>query len=554
MESTSKSTKTAVVIIGAGISGLCTAIDMIRHNHSRDFIIVEKASEVGGTWNDNRYPGSCCDVASHLYSYSFEPNPLWTRDYPGQEEILAYLIHVAERWGLYQHIRFNTEVVEAQWDEESHRWHIITTSSPQRDAEPVLQHILNADFLVSGVGQLNHPYFPPIAGLEMFQGKVMHSARWDCGYEFQNKKVAVIGNGATAAQIIPEISKLADSVSVYQRTPNWVIPRGDREIGKIAQWGYQNLPYVRMIYRAVIMSYREKFYDAAVNPKSWLHGVVRGMSLDLLNRQIPDNQDLRKKLVPDYPPGCKRIIISDDYFAALNKPHVTLETTTIHRVDETGISTENGEHRVFDIIVLATGFRATEFLHPIKVAGLGHRSLQDVWKKGPRAYLGISVESMPNFGILYGPNTNLGHNSIILMIETQSRYINALISAVLMARSRGEHLTILPKAETVETYNEEIQDRLTRTTFADPRCSSWYKTSDGHITNNWCGTVVEYQKRLSQVVWSDYTIFGTKSGAWIPNGTERLGRVVEEIHLPRYLIITGIGALGVLFWFKKRSV
>jgi len=273
--------------------------------------------------------------------------------------------------------------------------------------------------------------------------------------------------------------------------------------------------------------------------------MVKQMSLNMLNQQIPDNEELRKSLTPDYPPGCKRIIISDDFFPAMNRANVKLETSPIDEVSSTGIKSA-GKQEDFDLIILATGFRTLEFMFPIKVFGIGGRRIEQIWKGGARAYLGMTVEGLPNFAMLYGPNTNLGHNSIILMIEAQSRYINTLISPIIKSRASGGDLTILPLLERIDSYNDEIQERLGKSTFANPNCNSWYKNADGLVTNNWCGTVVEYQTRTATVDWSDFTVSGEGKEHLKSKGREQIGRVVEETQISTLSILGSVIA-SVIF-------
>ncbi|PMD36418.1 monooxygenase [Hyaloscypha variabilis F] len=529
----------AVVIVGAGISGMCTAIDMMRRNGSRDFVILEKGSQVGGTWNDNQYPGCCSDVWSHLYSYSFDSNPSWSREYPGQEEIHTYLVDVAERWGLFRHLRFNTAVKEATWNEETKQWNTRVQICGEKEVEFAKEYTIASDFLVSGVGQLNMPQYPAIPGINNFQGKMMHSARWDWSYDLEGKKVAIIGNGATAAQIIPEIAKVCDTLTVFQRTPNWVVPRGDAPISERMRTIYKYVPLVRKRYRAHLMDLREQFFEAAIVDDSEANNRLRADSLAMMECQIPENPELRARLTPNYPPGCKRVILSDDIFPALNQKHVSLETHHIKQITKNGIKVE-GQDLEFDLIILATGFRTLEFMYPIKITGAGGRSIQDIWKDGARAYLGVTVESLPNFGMLYGPNTNLGHNSIILMIEAQSHYINTLIAPVLAAKKQHLSLAITPNTTRLEEYNAKLQSRLKNLTFSSSKCDSWYKNADGLVTNNWCGTVVEYQMKLSELNWGDFDLSGTgKSIIVSPEKRVHLGRVVEETRVS----LLGLGAV-----------
>ena len=433
-------------------------------------------------------------VWSHLYSYSFEQNPDWTREYPGQEEILRYLMGVAQKYDLYRHVRFNTAVESAQWDDASKKWKTTVSVQGGKDAEFGSTYTISSDFLVSAVGQLNVPRLPDIEGLEDFKGKLMHSARWDWSYSLGGKRVAIIGNGATAAQIIPEIVKEVDHLTIHQRTPNWVIPRLDAAIAPWKRSVYKWVPYVRQRKRADMMDFRESFYDAVFDKNSPTSQFIEAMAKDHLHNQLKDRPDLWEQLQPNYAIGCKRVIITDDYFPVFTRDNVKLETGKIDKITANGIVTEGNEEQ-YDLIILATGFRTVEFMHPIEITGSAGRTLSSIWKEGGQALYGVVVESLPNFAMLYGPNTNLGHNSIILMIESQSRYINAMIKEVISARSRGESLVLSPKPSRVKEFNDEIQSELEKSNFADPNCNSWYKIKgSGKITNNWSRTVVAYQK------------------------------------------------------------
>ena len=322
----------------------------------------------------------------------------------------------------------------------------------------------------------------------------MHSARWDWSYDLSNKKVAIIGNGATAAQIIPEIVKEVGSLTIHQRTPNWVIPRLDAAIPEWKRTMYKYLPYVRWRKRADMMDFREAFYHAVWDNEHPVAKMLEQQSKDQLHTQLKEREDLWVKLQPEYKIGCKRVIISDDYFPVFLRDNVRLETGKIDGITEKGIVAD-GKEEEYDLIVCATGFRTVEFMHPIDITGSAGRSLASVWKEGGAALYGVAVESLPNFGMLYGPNTNLGHNSIILMIEAQSKYINGMIKEVLEARREGGQLVIMPKEKRVREYNEELQGELKKSSFNDDRCGSWYKRKDnGKITQNWSKNVIDYQK------------------------------------------------------------
>jgi cation diffusion facilitator CzcD-associated flavoprotein CzcO len=494
-------------------------------------------------------------VSSHLYSYSFEASD-WTREFAGQEEIHAYLVRTAQKWGLYKYIRFNTLVEEARWSDRVTKWEIaVRVSSGSKDAETSDSYTITSDFLVSAVGQLNSPHYPEIPGIDTFEGKLLHSARWDWNHRTEGKNIAVIGNGATAAQIIPEVAKDAKSVTVFQRTPNWVIPREDADIPQWRRNLYRYVPGARRRHRAELMDMRETaLFNAIVTNDEEGKMKLRSMSLDLMKRQIRNNPKLIEDLTPDYPPGCKRVIISDDLFSAMDKPHVALETKKIQSISSDSITTENNEYKI-DMIILATGFRTVEFLYPIKVYGLGGRSIQEIWQGGARAYLGMTVESLPNFAMLYGPNTNLRHNSIILMIEAQSRYISELIKNVFEAKAQHKSLIICPSHQTVQLFNEKIQEKLSNSTYADPACKSWYKMENGLITNNWSGTVIEYQELTSVIRWTDFLVSGSHAKTVTDSNTSHVGRVVEETMIGRFGISVLLVALpaAAFFFLKHRK-
>ncbi|EHL01520.1 putative Uncharacterized monooxygenase y4iD [Glarea lozoyensis 74030] len=327
----------------------------------------------------------------------FEPNPNWTREYPGQEEILDYLISVAHKYQLYKHIRFSTSVEEVRWDAPSNTWKTKITRLGAKDAEFGEHYTITSNFLVSGVGQLNVPKYPDIQGVDSFKGKSMHSARWDWDYDLRGKRIGIIGNGATAAQIIPEVAKM-----------------------------------------------------------------FKGAAVQHMETQLPGEKykDMREKLMPKYDMGCKRVIITDDYFPTFTRENVVLETSAIKRITEKGVEVEGEKEHEFDLLIYATGFKTTQFMYPIKIYGTNGKSLDEIWASGASAYLGMTIPSLPNFSMLYGPNTNLGHNSIILMIEAQAMYINALITKIKTARDSGHTLNISPKQSVVDAYNADVQRRL----------------------------------------------------------------------------------------------
>ncbi|KAK2758366.1 hypothetical protein FQN54_004216 [Arachnomyces sp. PD_36] len=538
-----------VVIVGAGISGICMAIDLLKKD-IHNFVVLEKSGGPGGTWRDNKYPGCCCDVFSHLYSFSFEQNPNWTRLYSGQEEILKYLIRTAQKYDLYQYIRFNSSVEDARWNEEQKKWETSVKVDGGKDAEYGDSYTLTSDFLVSAVGQLNLPQYPNIPGLDDFQGKMMHSARWDWGYNFDGKRIGIIGNGATAAQVVPEVAKTASHLTVFQRTPNWVVPRYNVNVPWPVQAIFKYIRPTLWRFRATLMDFREGYvFDSVASADSKSSDLVRKMTTHMLQSALPNRPDLREKLTPNYPPGCKRVIISDDYFPAIGRDNVSLNTSPIEQVTENGIRTADGEEE-FDLIILATGFRTVEFMHPIQVTGRDNHDLSDIWKDGARALYGVGIEHLPNFAMLYGPNTNLGHSSIILMIEAQARYVSKLISAVMGARQQGQTLTLTPKSDRVDEFNKELQEQISHTSFADPNCNSWYKNEKGLVTNNWSSNVIDYQKLLSKVNWNDFELSGYNAQQLAKKKTARVGRVVEETVITYKAIAITLVSMAAISAFK----
>jgi len=439
-------------------------------------------------------------------------------------------------------------VDEARWDDTHNKWRTRIKRIGGKEAEIGESYTINSDFLVSAVGQLNEPHYPEVPGLDIFNGKIMHSARWDWDYSLRGKRVGIIGTGATAAQIIPEITPQCSQLVVFQRTPAWVMPRHDHAISPTRQAIYKYVPFVRKRYRASLMDVRESIFDAAFDPSSAKHSLVTNVSHNHMHTQLTGDccTSLSEKLTPKYPFSCKRIIVSDDYYPALTKPNVFLETTAISQVTPTGITMANGTHHELDCIILATGFRTTKFLYPIRIYGSGGHSLSEAWENGASAYLGITVPSLPNFAMLYGPNTNLAYNSLILQIEAQSLYIKTLISAVLDSKRKGKTLRLEPKVEVVDRYNSEVQERLGKSTYADPSCTSWFKDEHGRITTNWCGSAIYYQERVNFVDWSDYDILGTAAVEVERKGKTRWRRRVEETQVSDRVL--GVGAAGVFLF------
>lgn len=475
-----------VAIIGAGLSGLCLAIRLRQAGISR-FALFEKAEGIGGTWRDNTYPGAACDVPSHLYSFSFARKRDWSRKYAAQQEILEYIDGIARRYDLVSHLRLGVELAAARFDRSAGLWRITT-----RRGETIA-----AKALVSGCGQLNRPHIPDLPGRSDFAGVQFHSARWDHGFDPAGKSIAVIGNGASAVQLIPEIARRAGKLYVFQRSANWIIARGDRAYGKLAQWLFRRAPLVERLYRYLI------YWSLEMKFVAFAQGAIFGklaerMALNHLDHQIADPR-LRAILRPDYPIGCKRILISDDYYPALLRSNVELVTAPLAKVTRDAVVTADGAERRVDAIIYATGFESTDFLAPLDLAGDDGVPMAQRWRRGAEAHLGMTVPGYPNFFMMYGPNTNLGHNSIVFMIECQARYIARCLSLLFGGKRIFE---VTPQA--MARSQARLEAALARTVWA-AGCRSWYKTAEGRITNNWSGLTAEYWWRTRRPDFREYT-------------------------------------------------
>ncbi len=467
-------TSPRIAIIGSGFSGLCLGI-RLRQLGIDSFTILEKDDRLGGTWRDNSYPGAACDVPSMSYCFSFEQKTDWSRKWAPQAEILQYMEHCADKYGIRPHIRFGAEVMRADFDEGAGLWHIHLADGSS----------LEAEVLVSGVGQLHKPYTPPLPGLDRFAGPRFHSARWDHSVDLKGKTVGVIGNAASAIQFIPEIAKSAARLRIFQRSANWILPRNDRSYRAWEKWAFAHVPGMARLYRYFIWARFESRYPL-LRGSAFLSRQVEKFVKQYIRDTIGD-ADLRRALVPDYPPGARRLLISDDYYQTLRQDHVDLITLGIDEITPTGVRTRDGRDWPVDVLILATGFDSTNFLSPIELTGLQGRSLRQEWSLGARAYLGLCVSGFPNFFLMYGPNTNLGHNSILFMIECQTNYILQCIAAL---RDRGlRYLDVKPEAQAA--FNRALQAELQQTAWAKTD-HSWYKRSDGTITNNWSGTTTRY--------------------------------------------------------------
>jgi cation diffusion facilitator CzcD-associated flavoprotein CzcO len=454
------------VIVGTGFSGLGMAIRLLKDG-DRDFVLLERAHDIGGTWRDNTYPGCRCDVPSHLYSFSFAPNPNWSNTFSPQPEILDYLRDVARRFGVLPHIRFDTELQEAEWDEDAAVWRIETSAGP-----------LTTDVLVLGPGPLSDPLVPELPGLESFEGTSFHSAQWDHDHDLDGERVAVIGTGASAIQFVPEIQPRVGKLHVFQRTPPWVVPHPNREMSPLERAIYRRLPLAQLGMRAGIYWARETFVVGFRRRR--VGKVMERMALRHLEEQVSD-PELRAKLRPSYAMGCKRILPTDEWYPTLTKPNVEVVSDAITEVRPRSIVTADGAAREVDTIIFGTGFHVTDIPVSDRVRGRDGRTLAEAWDGSPEAYKGTAVAGYPNLFFLVGPNTGLGHNSIVFMIESQVGYV---ADALRTMRRRGARtLEVRPEAQAA--YNAEVQAMTRGTVWVTGGCSSYYIDRNGRNSTIW---------------------------------------------------------------------
>lgn len=484
-----------VAIVGAGFGGLCMAIKLLEAG-IRDFVVLEKGHDVGGTWRDNSYPGAACDVQSHFYSYSFDGKADWSERYAGWREIQQYVLDVTERHGLRPFIRLGQHVNSAHFDVACGRWTIGTRAGER----------VTAKHLVLASGPLHVPHIPPIPGLESFKGKVFHSARWDHGYDLAGKRVASIGTGASAIQYCPEIAPKVGKLHVFQRTAAWVTPRDMRKYSEREKRRFARHPWRRRLHRAWLYWLNESRLIGFVHPA--LAKGPEALARWHLRRQLQDPA-LRAALTPSYTFGCKRVLISNDWYPMFNRPNVELVTEGIREIREHSLVTRDGVERPVDCIILGTGFVVDPriYMRDFVVTGLPGHTLSADWKDGPEAFYGISVAGFPNLHQLVGPNTGLGHNSIIFMIEAQVHYVLGCLRE-LRLRS-ADYLHVKPAAQ--RRFNERIQ-RALRGTVWNSGCMSWYQQADGTNRVIWPWSTWRYWMRTRRVPVQDYEFARPGSG------------------------------------------
>lgn len=470
---------TEVLIIGAGMSGLAMG-RQLRRAGIEDFVIAERAEGPGGVWRANAYPGAACDVPSHLYSYSFFPNPDWSRKFAPQSEIRAYFERASAAFRLDPHMRYSRTVRELIYDADRGAWDVGFEGGDR----------LTARVVISAVGQLSEPFSPEFDGQETFSGCIVHTAEWTPDIDMTGKRVAMIGSAASAIQVLPHATRAASEMTVFQRTPNWIIPKPDRAFTGLEKWLFRHVPGYHGLYRMGSFALHESRWPA-FRSGGLAAAYTRHRLTQRIKSQVKDKA-LLDQLLPDYAPGCKRILLSNDFFSSLNEPHVKLVTDGVGRLTEDGIETGAGQRIKADLIILATGFKASEFLPSLEVCGRDGQRLKEVWGHSPVAYKGVAIAGFPNLFTLYGPNTNLGHNSIIFMIERQTEFVRRQIKRLF--ESEAKSLEVRPQAQAA--FNANLQRRLGGTVWAG-ECPSWYKSPDGIIVNNWSGPASRYAAAVS---------------------------------------------------------
>ena len=457
----------SVGIIGAGPGGLALGI-LLSKAGFRDFTIFDREDGVGGTWRINTYPGLACDVKSHLYSYSFDLNADWSRLWSAQPEILEYFERCARRYQLTPHLRLNTEIRSARWDPGTRSW-CLTTAGGQR-------HIF--DIVVSAVGLFTQPVLPNLVEEEPFTGAMMHSSRWDHTVRLENSRVAVLGTGSTASQLIPELAKSAGKVYSVQRSPTWILPKPDRSYHDRERWVFAHVPFAKRLYRTRLWL-RSESNISVIEKGSEKTREFTALARELLASSVNDDE-LRRKLTPDHPLGCKRLVFSSDYLAALTRPNVEVVSSPARSLRARSLVTEDGSELDVDVVVCATGYAAADYLGQIDVIGESGTSLRETWRDGAFAYLGMAVPGFPNFFMLYGPNTNVGSNSVIFMLEAQAHYIVAALKY--LRRKRKSYLAV--RAETMRDFVAMI-DKWMRGTVWTAQCSNYFRAANGRVVTQW---------------------------------------------------------------------
>lgn len=465
------------LIIGAGFAGLGMGIKLKEAGYN-NFIILERDTDLGGTWLANHYPGAACDVQSHLYSYSFEPKNDWSRMFGPQREIWEYMQHCATKYGLKPHLKFNTNVTAATYEEATGLWTVTTTEATY-----------TAKAVISCTGGLSQPALPDIKGLDSFKGDMFHSARWNHNVSLKGKRVAVIGTGASAIQIVPAIAPEVKELLLFQRTPPWILPKPDRAISNFEKKMFAALPFTRQLLRSALY-WRNELFAIGFVSKPGIMNVAKKMALKHIEQTIAD-PTLRKKVTPTYTVGCKRVLLSNEYYQTLSRPNVDVITDGITEVNATGVVTADGKQHDVDAIVLATGFHAADGVVAVDLKGKGGLDINQAWRDGAEAYLGTTISGFPNLFLIVGPNTGLGHSSMLLMIEAQVKYIMGALKHM-----RSKNLKAIDvKPEVQKAYNADIQQQLSHTVWQTGGCHSWYQNKNGKNVTLWPGHTFTFMRR-----------------------------------------------------------
>ena len=479
-------TDVTALIVGSGFAGIAMA-EQFQRDGMTDFAIIERGPDVGGTWRDNTYPGAACDVPSHLYSFSFAPNPNWSRSFSPQPEIQEYLRSTARRLGVYERCRFGTELTGARWDDTAQRWLVETTAGSYR-----------ARFLISAAGPLSDPAIPDLPGRASFQGTTFHSARWNHQHDLRGERVAVIGTGASSIQFVPQIASVVGQLYVHQRTAPWIIPRRDRELKPFERRLFKRLPFTQRLVRNAIYWAREtNVVLFAKQPR--LTAIPQRVARRHLAAQVADPL-IRRRLTPNFTFGCKRVLISNDYYPALMRDNVELVSDAITEVRPHSIVTADGSERDVDTIIFATGFRVTDVPVADRIVNGNGVSLAEQWRDGVSALHGSTIAGFPNLFLIIGPNTGLGHTSMIFMIESHVRYVS---DAVRQIRERRLS-SVQPRRPVQDAYNVVVQRQLAPSVWNSGGCRSWYLDARGHNTTLWPDFTFRFRRQTRRIDLSEY--------------------------------------------------